>query len=469
MKRFFLTAMLVTATALWAGTSNAGKPIKNNDGVLEYLGNGFPSGPHFNLILHGKKDDFACPAPQFFERITTDIDGSHTVGDLVKSCPELDACEATTIEFFGNVVNFQRDTTNNDAPVSILIQSGRGGPKKNPGATELQVTDWCAEAFPDFPGTGDGDPAEVLLPKDSEGYAVFLRVLGKPADGGGPDIDFFVDEGGIQLVEDEFGNDLVLLGLLTSEGTFDSAGLPANRFDTTKPGKGAKKATDISDLFNFDGRICFINDADIDLFCIKEVAGVDGNEDGICDGGETCENICADFTSGDTNNDGTDDITPIDRVVCCAGATNDGGTVVAVDDCPDDDTPTATGYAFCQKSEINDDDTAFVCPALVEGVSFSVEVEDLTAEDDDNDGDGICETAETCKTITVGDTLSGADAELCEKLPECRDFTNDPVFIFHLSEFVNLLLGVDTDKLFNAQVRFYPLPLQDNPDHDETL
>ena len=49
MKRFFLTAMLVTATALWAGTSNAGKPIKNNDGVLEYLGNGFPSGPHFNL------------------------------------------------------------------------------------------------------------------------------------------------------------------------------------------------------------------------------------------------------------------------------------------------------------------------------------------------------------------------------------------------------------------------------------
>ena len=100
---------------------------------------------------------------------------------------------------------------------------------------------------------------------------------------------------------------------------------------------------------------------------------------------------------------------------------------------------------------------------------MSKEIGSDSAEDDDNDGDGICETAETCKTITVGDTLSGADAELCEKLPECRDFTNDPVFIFHLSEFVNLLLGVDTDKLFNAQVRFYPLPLQDNPDHDETL
>ena len=153
--------------------------------------------------------------------------------------------------------------------------------------------------------------------------------------------------------------------------------------------------------------------------------------------------------------------------MCCAGATNDGGVIEAVDDCPDDG-GTATGHAFCQKSEINDGDTAFVCPALVDGVSFSVDVEDLASSDPDNDGDGICETDETCKTITVGDAFS-VDAQLCEKLPECRDFTSDPVFIFHPSEFVNLLLGVDTDKLFNAQVRFYPLPVQDNPDHDETL
>ena len=186
--------------------------------------------------------------------------------------------------------------------------------------------------------------------------------------------------------------------------------------------------------------------------------------------GETCINVCTAFQSGGTDDDpsNSDEITPIDRVVCCAGATNDGGTVVAVDDCPDDG-GTATGYAFCQKSSYDADSESptfdtFVCPA-----SFSVEVEDLASSDPDNDGDGICETDETCKTITVGDTFSGADAELCEKLPECRDFSSEPVFIFHLSEFVNLLLGVDTDKLFNAQVRFYPLPLQDNPEHDETL
>ena len=182
--------------------------------------------------------------------------------------------------------------------------------------------------------------------------------------------------------------------------------------------------------------------------------------------GETCINVCTAFQSGGTDDDpsNSDEITPIDRVVCCAGATNDGGTVVAVDDCPDDG-GTATGYAFCQKSSYDADTESptfdtFVCPA-----SFSVEVEDLASSDPDNDGDGICETDET----SVGDTLSGADAELCEKLPECRDFSSEPVFIFHLSEFVNLLLGVDTDKLFNARVRFYPLPLQDNPDHDETL
>ena len=38
--------------------AQAGKP-QDGDGV--FFGNGFPSGPHFNLNIKAKKDDFTCP------------------------------------------------------------------------------------------------------------------------------------------------------------------------------------------------------------------------------------------------------------------------------------------------------------------------------------------------------------------------------------------------------------------------
>ena len=194
-----LGAVVALAAAfVFAGTANAGKPQQGGDGP--FLGNGFPSGPHFNLLIHGKKLDFNCPAPKF--EITVENDAQHTVGDIVSgSCPAGDTC----VEVFGNVINVPR--TGNE--VQILVSSGRKGPKGKPAITDLQVTDWCTEPF-------DNDAAVFLLPKNAEGYAVYGRVLGKPQD----DPTFEFTDRDLFLVEDDGGNDLLLLGLVDETGTW---------------------------------------------------------------------------------------------------------------------------------------------------------------------------------------------------------------------------------------------------------
>jgi hypothetical protein len=53
----FASAIAVALTLSLAAviTVSAGKPAE----VVEWS-NGFPSGPHFNLNIHGKKPDFIC-------------------------------------------------------------------------------------------------------------------------------------------------------------------------------------------------------------------------------------------------------------------------------------------------------------------------------------------------------------------------------------------------------------------------
>lgn len=95
------------------------------------LSNGFPSGEHFNLNIHGKKDSFT---------------GDSTPGG--KSVFILEYGEST-IQYVSN---------------------------KKSSVTELTVLDPLAEAF-------DGDPAKVQLPSEQQGYYVFGRILAKPNNG----------------------------------------------------------------------------------------------------------------------------------------------------------------------------------------------------------------------------------------------------------------------------------------------
>lgn len=293
-ERLVGTAVAVSVLALTASPTVAG-----NNG----LGNGFPSGPHYNLVILGKKADFVCP----------------TLTEYMESSPDQ------------NVIHVPRVGSD----ISILMESGSKGPKSNPMLAALKVTDWCSEAF-------DGSPAVMQLPKDAEGYAVYARILGKPGPGDGTTATFDFTTRGLDLVEDEFGNDLILLGVMTDAGITDISGTLLERFDTSKKGKGAQKATDISALFQYTGEVCSINDQD--TFCSTN-----------------------DCIAGPT--------------VCCVPVEENAGTLVEASACND---PDLAGFAGC------------VPQVEVDGV---LECPDTLTFADTTTGN-VCEVITACKTFT---------------------------------------------------------------------
>lgn len=222
----------------------AGKPT-DDDGI--YLGNGFPSGPHFNLIIHGKKLGFHCPDAEFYYLVEVDENGDGDLGTLVESCDAGDVCTLTNEPNYGNVIFTPRDGQN----VQIEFESGRKGPKSKQDAATLEVTDWCTKPF-------DNDAAKVRIPKDPDGYAVYARVTGKPTDG-----SFSIFGRSFTLVETEDENgtisDLLFLGVVTETGVFVGAELEPV---TKEGGKGKNKATDITSIFEFTGQVCYTTETD---------------------------------------------------------------------------------------------------------------------------------------------------------------------------------------------------------------
>lgn len=117
-----IIAIALSLSPAMAGTVSAGKPAE----VLEWS-NGFPSGPHFNLNIHGKNEAYFCdPEP----------------GGSSVFVPE-----------YG------------DSEIQIIQN-------KKSSISELTVHDKCAEAF-------DGDAVQVQLPAGH--YQVYARILAKPA------------------------------------------------------------------------------------------------------------------------------------------------------------------------------------------------------------------------------------------------------------------------------------------------
>lgn len=156
--------------------------------------------------------------------------------------------------------------------ITILMESGKKGPKGNPEATTLEVTDPCTETF-------DGGPASFRLPENGDGYAVYARVVGDPKQN--PQFDLTNPR--LKYVMDESGNDLWLLGFVTN-GVFDSDGeaLPS-RYDSSKKGKGVQKAVDITSLFLWSGDVCYLEENDLLEYC----GWVDENVDDVVDEGES--------------------------------------------------------------------------------------------------------------------------------------------------------------------------------------
>ncbi len=217
MKTFFMVAFIsILGSAFFAGQVFAGN-----------VNNGFPSGPHYNLNIIGKKPGFSCPAPE------VDAYGNPVYGNVV-FVPE------------------------SGKGIQILMQSGKGA--KAAVITELQTVDPCA-GF-------DGNAAVIQLPRNDAGYRVFARAVAKPTDN--PEIQIAPS---LVMVQDEAGNDLVYLGLVTSSG-FQT---PYASFTRSK---GKSIATDITGLFLWTGEVCYFSAPDA-AFTAKEICCIDQDLNGI--------------------------------------------------------------------------------------------------------------------------------------------------------------------------------------------
>jgi hypothetical protein len=247
----------------------AAKPQSNGNGDdVIAKSNGFPSGPHFNLIIHGKKS---------FDPADCVGTGGKSVFTPLNSTEGAQATDQT-LQMFAN---------------------------KKSSLTTLEVKDKCTEAF-------DSDPAQVQIPTKIEtdeglvditdGMYVFARVHGTPNHGGpngnvssialwpdpnieacnlnstatGDESDCFNSNGDKQ--------DFVELGWVDKNGVYkcDDPGLDTCedqglvRYDDGTKGKGAKKAVDITPLFLWTGVGC-IDPNDDGLITEDDFLDVDGS------------------------------------------------------------------------------------------------------------------------------------------------------------------------------------------------
>jgi hypothetical protein len=218
VKKLITIGFIVVIMALSIGQAIATKPGEETNP------NGFPSGPHFNLNIIGKKAEFVCPEPEI------DPDTNEPIYGKVVFVPE------------------------NGEGIEIFMQSGKG--KKAAAITDLQAIDPCA-GF-------DGDGAIIQLPKNENGYRVYARALAKPGED-----TYMKITPSLVMVEDEYGDDLVYLGIITDSG-FQ---LPES--EKIERRKGPSKAVEITGLFMWTGTICYLNQPDESysetVMCCKEI------------------------------------------------------------------------------------------------------------------------------------------------------------------------------------------------------
>jgi hypothetical protein len=203
LELFYFSSITIVVMCFLAFPALAVKPGQ------EVNPNGFPSGEHYNLNLHGKKLSFQCPEPE------VDENGNPVYGGSI-FIPE------------------------DGQGIQIIMESGSSKGKRAATMTDFGVKDPCTADF-------DGDAAVVQIPPNDKGYRVYARPLAKPTDE--PSLQVMPE---LLAAVDEFGNDLIYLGLVTDNG-FESAS------EIFKRKKGKSKAVDITGLFQWSGDVCYFS------------------------------------------------------------------------------------------------------------------------------------------------------------------------------------------------------------------
>jgi hypothetical protein len=227
------------------------------------MSNGYPSGPHFNLNIHGKKPSFTCPAPD-------PLDGYGSSVFIPEYQSDYPSGPATTIEYVAS---------------------------KKHDSDGLNVIDACSAQF-------DGDAARVQIPKTgiySEGFWVFARVRAKPnnsKDDGEPSNIILTPDPVLRVCNDgevDFDgdgtlddcpapdSDLMPLGLVTNQGAYKMTSAGLERFDSSPTkGRGKATATDFTGLFTWTGYTCPVT-LDINGDGVIDEADVPNDLDGDLD------------------------------------------------------------------------------------------------------------------------------------------------------------------------------------------
>ncbi len=248
MKRIMIVAvsvMLVTVLVFGASIAMAAKPQNSGSGKdVIAMSNGFPSGQHFNLNIHGKKADF---------------DGDSTSGGK-------------------SVFTLEYSPLDNDEPTQHIQYVSN----KKARVYELTVLDKYTEAF-----FGE-DPAIVQLPYKvmvddtpipAEGYYVFARILGKPNNSKTlPSSNIILYPNVVvEACNDPGDNDdfpgytecpenpELMLGLIVGDNIYVPDNEVLRRFEdpTATKGKGKSKAVDITRLFTYTG---WVVDERLDIY-----------------------------------------------------------------------------------------------------------------------------------------------------------------------------------------------------------
>jgi len=280
--------------------------------------NGFPSGMHFNLNIHGKD-------PAVF-----DCSGMTAGGNSVF------------------VPMFDRAT----------IQYVSNAKKTSDYAYELYVLDPCAVA--------DG-LAKVYLPtkvaitddegnvtyEDAGGYFVFGRILGKPDNGieGAPSSMILEQNIVYQACNDADPDAMdcdLALGLIVGNNLYEADDEEYVRFAPSDGGKGKSLATDITRLFLYTGWVYWGENPDT-------FNDVDENLDGIPDNWETT------YPSADLNEDGNLEL--CEWVLYHPDIDGDG-------DVDQDDATAAEAWLPCAGLDIDTDDSGTI--SLAEWQAFQV-------------------------------------------------------------------------------------------------
>jgi len=261
-RRIVLVVTVLTLVALLVGASAvmAAKPQNSGSGKdVIALSNGFPSGQHFNLNIHGKDPEtFVCDA---------------TPGGKSVFVAEYGA---STIQYVSN---------------------------KKASVYDLTVLDPCAMPEPYGDGVAKVQlPYKVMVddtPTPAGGYYVFARILGKPNNGGNLEprsniilypntvVEACNDPGDNEEFPDytECPDDPeLMLGLIVGNNLYvpDPENQQLYRFeDPEARGKGKSRAVDITRLFIYTGWVvdATLDANDDEVIDINDVplADYDGN------------------------------------------------------------------------------------------------------------------------------------------------------------------------------------------------